>query len=174
MIRENGTKMTTGFVGTPYILHVLSEGGETELAYELLMQEQNPSWLYSVCHGATTMWEHWNSIKEDGSFWSTAMNSFNHYAYGAVFDWIFGVAVGIKPDESDVAYRRINIEPHPSRALGYADGSIKTELGRVRVHWYYKGERVYYEIEIPKGATARVKLPDGTARELCGGVYHFA
>ena len=174
MIRENGTKMTTGFVGTPYILHVLSEGGETELAYELLMQEQNPSWLYSVCHGATTMWEHWNSIKEDGSFWSTSMNSFNHYAYGAVFDWIFGVAVGIKPVESDAAYRRISIEPHPSRALGYADGSIKTALGRVRVHWYYKGERVYYEIEIPDGAVASVKLPDGTVRELCGGVYHFA
>ena len=97
LIRANGNRMTTGFVGTPYLLHTLSENGYTDVAYTLLLQEQNPSWLYSVCHGATTMWEHWNSLKEDGSFWSTDMNSFNHYAYGAVFDWIFGVACGIKP-----------------------------------------------------------------------------
>ena len=95
MIKANDNRMTTGFVGTPYILHVLSDNGYTDLAYELLFQEQNPSWLYSVCHGATTMWEHWNSLKEDGSFWSTDMNSFNHYAYGAVVDWMYGVCAGI-------------------------------------------------------------------------------
>ena len=107
LIRENGNRMTTGFVGTPYILHALSENGRTDVAYELLLQEKNPSWLYSVCHGATTMWEHWNSQKEDGSFWSTKMNSFNHYAYGAVYDWIFGVSSGIKTVEDAPAYKKI-------------------------------------------------------------------
>jgi len=174
MIRENRNKMTTGFVGTPYILHVLSENGEVELAYELLAQEENPSWLYSVCHGATTMWEHWNGIKEDGSFWSADMNSFNHYAYGSVYDWIFGVAVGIKPDEVSVGYRKVNVAPHPSKVLGYADASIDTAYGKIRTHWYYKGERVYYEIEIPDGVTAHLELPDGRCFELERGSYHFA
>lgn len=174
MIRKNDNRMTTGFVGTPYILHVLSDNGETDLAYTLLMQEKNPSWLYSVTHGATTMWEHWNSLKEDGTFWSTDMNSFNHYAYGAVYDWIFGVAVGIKPSETNVAYKAITIEPHPNKVLGFADASIVTRNGKIRVHWYYKGERVYYEFEIPSGVTAKVKLPSGIEKELSGGNYHFA
>ena len=174
LICENGGKMTTGFVGTPYILHALSENGLTNIAYSLLFKEENPSWLYSVNNGATTMWEHWNSLKEDGSFWSTNMNSFNHYAYGAVYDWIFGVAVGIKPDESDVAYKHVNIAPHPTKELGFADASIKTRNGNVRVYWYYKGEKVYYEIEIPSGVTASITLPSGLTKNVSGGTYHFA
>ena len=174
LIKENGGKMSTGFVGTPYILHALTENGRNDVAYELLMKEENPSWLYSVCHGATTMWEHWNSIKEDGSFWSVSMNSFNHYAYGAVFDWIFGAAVGIKPDEAHVGYRHVNIAPHPSKELGFADASIETEYGKVRVHWYYKGDKVYYEISIPEGATATLTLPCGKVAELGAGEHLFA
>ena len=166
--------MTTGFVGTPYILHVLSDHGYTDLAYELLFQEKNPSWLYSVCHGATTMWEHWNSIKEDGSFWSTDMNSFNHYAYGAVYDWIFGVSSGIKPCEDDPAYRKIIIAPHPDKRLGHADASIDSRQGRVRSYWYYKGDQVYYEFEIPSGATAEITLPSGYKTTVGEGIYHFA
>ena len=172
LIRENGNRMTTGFVGTPYLLHTLSENGYTDVAYTLLMQEQNPSWLYSVCHGATTMWEHWNSLKEDGSFWSTHMNSFNHYAYGAVFDWIFGVACGIKTDPDAPAYRHINIAPHPDRCLGFADASIDTAYGTVRVHWYYKeNDRVAYEIDIPQNTTATLTLPGSSPVELQAGSY---
>ncbi len=174
MIKRNGTRMTTGFVGTPYLLHVLSDNGYTHLAYELLLQEKNPSWLYSVCHGATTMWEHWNSQKEDGSFWSTSMNSFNHYAYGAVFDWMFGVGAGIEPLESGAGYRNVRIAPHPSSALGFADASIDTRHGTVRSHWYFKKDIVYYEIEIPKGVTAYLTLPSGHTETLTGGRYHFA
>ena len=174
MIRANGTRMTTGFVGTPYLLHALSENGYTDLAYELLFQEKNPSWLYSVCHGATTMWEHWNSQKEDGSFWSPQMNSFNHYAYGAVLDWIVGVGVGITPVESAPNYREISIAPHPHPALGFADASIQTRSGKVRVHWYYKGNKVYYEIEIPEGTLAHLRLPSGHIATLTSGSYHFA
>ena len=174
LIRENGMCMTTGFVGTPYLLHALSGNGYVDVAYELLFQEKNPSWLYSVTHGATTMWEHWNSIKEDGSFWSTDMNSFNHYAYGAVFDWIFGVACGITPVESAPAYREVNIAPKPDKRLGFVDTSIDTRNGTVRMHWYYKGDVVYYEIEIPSGVTAHLTLPSGYAETLTGGIYHFA
>ena len=173
LIKNNDNRMTTGFVGTPYILHVLSDNGYTDLAYTLLMQEKNPSWLYSVTHGATTMWEHWNSLKEDGSFWSDAMNSFNHYAYGAVYDWIFGVAAGIKPSETDVAYKTVNIKPHPDKVLGFIDASIETRNGKIKVHWYYKGEKVYYEFEIPSGVTAKVTLPSGVEKELSGGTYHL-
>ena len=173
LIRENGNRMTTGFVGTPYLLHALSENGYTDVAYTLLMQEKNPSWLYSVCHGATTMWEHWNSLKEDGSFWSTDMNSFNHYAYGAVFDWIFGVACGISPDAEAPGYRKIRIAPHPDRCLGFVDASIDTRYGTVRVHWYYKGDRVAYEIEIPAGTTAELTLPGKEPVTLPAGSYLF-
>ena len=172
LIRENGDRMTTGFVGTPYLLHALSENGYTDLAYTLLFQEKNPSWLYSVCHGATTMWEHWNSIKEDGSFWSTNMNSFNHYAYGAVFDWIFGVSSGIKP--SAPGYKEVELAPHPDRRLGFADASIDTRSGFIRSRWYYKGDVVYYEFEIPQGVTAHLTLPSGRKETLTGGVYCFA
>ena len=173
LIRANGNRMTTGFVGTPYLLHTLSENGYTDVAYTLLLQEQNPSWLYSVCHGATTMWEHWNSLKEDGSFWSTDMNSFNHYAYGAVFDWIFGVACGIKPCADAPGYEKILIAPHPDRSLGFADASIDTKHGTVRVHWYYKEDRVAYEIEIPAGTAAVLTLPNRSPQTLVAGTYLF-
>jgi alpha-L-rhamnosidase len=174
LIRDFGGRMTTGFVGTPYLLHVLSAHGYTDVAYSLLMQERNPSWLYSVTHGATTMWEHWNSLKEDGSFWSTDMNSFNHYAYGAVFDWIFGVSSGIKPVAADPAYKTVEIAPHPDKCLGWADASIESRNGNVRSYWYYKGETVYYEFDIPAGVTANVTLPSGKQYTLSGGSYRFA
>jgi len=174
LIEENGTRMNTGFVGTPYLLHALSENGYTDIAYRLLMQEKAPSWLYSVCHGATTMWEHWDSIKEDGTFWSTAMNSFNHYAYGAVFDWIFGVACGISPIESGAGYRKVRIAPHPDKSLGFADTSIDTRNGKIRAYWYYKNDRVYYEFELPVGVEAELRLPSGYSAALTEGVYHFS
>ena len=172
LIRERDTHMATGFVGTPYILHALSENGRSDVAYELLFQESAPSWLYSVCHGATTMWEHWNSIKEDGSFWSTDMNSFNHYAYGAVFDWIFGVTAGIKPLKP--AYQEILIAPHPNEKLGFADTSYESRSGLIRSYWYYKGDTVHYEFEIPEGVLAHIELPSGKKYELSGGKYFFA
>ena len=174
LIRENGGLMSTGFVGTPYLLHVLSDNGYTDVAYELLFQEKSPSWLYSVNHGATTMWEHWNSIKEDGSFWSTDMNSFNHYAYGAVFDWIFGVMCGIKPTETAPGYKEVRIAPHPNKRIGFVDTAIETRHGRVAVHWYYKEDTVYYEFTVPQGVTAHITLPSGYTATVGGGIHHFA
>ncbi len=174
LIRKADNHLTTGFVGTPYLLHVLSQNGYADVAYDLLLQESSPSWLYSVNHGATTMWEHWNSQKEDGSFWSTTMNSFNHYAFGAVYDWIFGVAVGIQPVFSAPAYKEITLTPHPHRALGFARASIDSRNGFILSHWYYKGDMVYYEFEIPEGVTAHLQLPSGYTETLTGGIYHFS
>ncbi len=174
LIHSNGDRMSTGFVGTPHLLHALSENGYADLAYTLLTQEKNPSWLFSVNRGATTMWEHWDSIKEDGSFWSDSMNSFNHYAYGAVYDWIFGVASGIKPVAVAPAYKEIELSPHPSRLLGSAEASIDSRNGLIRSYWYYKGDVVYYEFDIPKDVTAHLTLPSGYTETLTGGTYHFA
>jgi alpha-L-rhamnosidase len=117
------------------------------------------------------MWEHWDGVKEDGSFWPNWANSFNHYAYGSVFDWIFGVSCGVKPTAP--AYREISIVPHPTRALGFADASIDSRNGKIRSYWYYKDEKVYYEFEIPAGVTAHLTLPSGRRETLCGGSYRF-
>lgn len=171
LVAENGGRMTTGFVGTPYLLHALSENGRTDLAYSLLLQEKTPSWLYAVNHGATTVWEHWNSQKEDGSFWSTSMNSFNHYAYGAVFDWIFGVAAGIAP--LTAGYAKTRVAPHPDRRLGFAKTAIETRHGRLAVHWYYRDERVVYELTVPADMTVEFVLPSGKTHTLTGGKYLF-
>lgn len=173
MIIDNDCRMTTGFIGTPYILHALSENGYTELAYDLLMQEKSPSWLYSVCHGATTMWEHWDSILEDGSFWDAEMNSFNHYAYGAVYDWIFGVSLGIKPIEEAPGYKKVIISPHPDKRLGFAKASIASRNGEIRVYWKYDADKIRYEVDIPNGVTAELLLPSGRAERLFAGNHSF-
>jgi len=102
------------------------------------------------------------------------MNSFNHYAYGAVYDWIFGKAVGIEPRDDAPAYREITLAPHPDRRLGFADGSIDTAFGTIRSHWYYKDDSVYYEFTIPSGVTAHLTLPSGRTEMLGEGTYHFA
>ena len=172
MIHAADTHLETGFVGTPYLLHALSDNGYAALAYDLLLQTSAPSWLYSVQHGATTMWEHWDSVRADGSFWSSNMNSFNHYAYGAVYDWIFGVAAGIKP--SSPGYQKISLCPHPDQRLGFLNVSLRTRSGMLRTCWYYKGDMVYYEFEVPAGAVAHLRLPSGYTAELTGGCWHFA
>ena len=172
MIHAADTHLETGFVGTPYLLHALSDNGYAALAYDLLLQTSAPSWLYSVQHGATTMWEHWDSVRADGSFWSSNMNSFNHYAYGAVYDWIFGVAAGIKP--SAPGYQKISLCPHPDQRLGFLNVSLRTRSGMLRTCWYYKGDMVYYEFEVPAGAVAHLRLPSGYTAELTGGCWHFA
>ncbi len=134
-LRDCGVKLETGFVGTPYILHVLSEYGYDELAYELLLRREYPSWLYPITKGATTVWEHWDGIMPDGGFWSRDMNSFNHYAYGSVADWIYGVAAGIQVVEDKPGYERIRIAPHPTDRLDWLEASIDTRQGLVSVKW---------------------------------------
>ncbi len=171
MIAENGGRMTTGFLGTPNILHALSENGRTDVAYDLLFQEKAPSWLFSVNHGATTIWEHWDSIREDGTFWSKGMNSFNHYAYGSVYDWIFGVALGVNVDDDGAGYEKITVTPHPDRRLGFAKGFTETRRGKVQVYWRYWGHRVRYEITVPAGTSAKICLPGKEPVFFTDGTY---
>ena len=171
LIAENNGKMTTGFVGTPYILDVLTKEGMVDEAYKLLYRNDNPSWLYSVDHGATTMWEHWNGIKEDGSFWSTDMNSFNHYAYGSVGEWLYGTVCGVKI--VGPGYKEIEIAPIPCKKLGFAQCSIDTVSGTVKSGWYYKGDDVYFDFVIPCGVTAKITLPNGKTEIVRCGSYCY-
>ncbi len=174
LIEENGGLMSTGFVGTPHLLHALSEHGKTQTAFNLLLEERYPSWLYSVNHGATTVWEHWNGIKEDGSFWSWHMNSFNHYAYGAVYDWMFGVMVGIDIPEGGEGYSKIIYKPHTDARIGYAEASVDTDRGTVCASWrYIDGGRIRYELTVPDGTEALVKIKNLPERTVRGGKFVF-
>ena len=173
MIRENDGCMTTGFVGTPYILQVLTANGYEQEAYDLLLQEKNPSWLFSVNHGATTMWEHWDSVNDEGEFWSTNMNSFNHYAYGSVYEWIFGTALGVRILDDGAGYRHISIAPHPDRRLGYATASVDSRTGLISSSWRYMDDVIRYEFEIPQGCVAELTLPGKAPVTLKAGNYLF-
>ena len=150
LIIRDGTVLKTGFVGTPYLLHVLSDYGHAGLAYQLLLREKYPSWLYPVSRGATTIWEHWDGLMENGEFWSPDMNSFNHYAYGSVIDWIYEKAAGIRPAEGHPGFSHAQIAPIPAKELGFLRASIKTRHGLISSYWIYEDENtVRYEIKVP-------------------------
>ena len=170
MIIENDTRLKTGFVGTPFLLHALSQNGYAELAYELLLQEKFPSWLYSVKQGATTIWEHWDGKNEKGEFWSRDMNSFNHYAYGSVADWVYEVACGIHTVESAPGFERVLISPMPTKRLAHLSAKLQTRHGTIISKWYNEGEKTHYEITTHVPATIII---DGKAYEKEAGTYHF-
>ncbi len=158
MIVRDGCQMRTGFVGTPYILHVLTDYGHADLAYSLLLRKEYPSWLYAVGKGATTIWEHWDGVMEDGSFWSTDMNSFNHYAYGSVADWIYEKAAGIQTVEEAPGFERAVIAPHPDDRLEWLAASINTRHGIISSKWIHTDDGVRYEIETE--VPARIVIGD--------------
>ena len=156
MVRSNGNKLTTGFLGTPYIMEALSENGYTDVAYSLLLQEEYPSWLFSVNMGATTVWEHWDSLKADGSMWSTRMNSFNHYAYGCVGAWMYETVCGIRIDEDLPGFERVIICPKPDERLRWARASVDTRFGTIKSGWTYTDGEIVYEFELPVPALVEI------------------
>lgn len=158
LIRECHTKLTTGFLGTPYLLHALSENNKTKIAYDLLFQEDFPSWLYSINKGATTMWEHYDGIKKDGSIIHPNMNSFNHYAYGSIFDWMFENCAGIKVVKP--GYKQIIIEPKVDKRLGFVNCYYDSKFGRIVSNWMIKDNNISFEIIVPKGIKAKIILPN--------------
>ncbi len=170
MIHADGDKLQTGFVGTPYLLHALSDNGYADLAYTLLLRRDFPSWLYPVTRGATTMWEHWDGIKPDGTFWPVDMNSFNHYAYGAVGDWMYGVMAGIQPVEEAPGYAHVRIAPIPTDRIDSISASLESPHGLIRSGWHHEGDRVIYQITTPVPATL---ILDGVSRELAPGSYEI-
>ena len=147
MVKADGVQLRTGFVGTPYILHVLSQYGHADLAWSLVLRREYPGWLYPVTKGATTIWEHWDGIKPDGSFWSKDMNSFNHYSYGAVADWVFEQAAGIRHAEDKPGFEELIYAPHPDARLGWLQARLDTRHGTVSALWVCQEDGIRYELE---------------------------
>ena len=173
-IASHGDCLQTGFLGTSILMDTLSENGMTDVAYTLLLQHKNPSWLYSVDQGATTVWERWNSYTKKDGFGPSDMNSFNHYAYGAVLAWMYRTMAGIAADPSCPGFRRIVMAPRPDRRVGHVTAEYKSAAGLVKSAWRYEGEKWIWEFTIPEGAVAAVSLPDGTpARDYAAGTYRI-
>ena len=171
LIEEKGDTLTTGFIGTPYLLDTLTEIGCVDKAYTLLLQEKFPSWLYSVNMGSTTIWEHWDGINDKGEVWSSSMNSFNHYSYGAVAAWMYRTVCGIKYDENSPAYKHFKIEPIPDVRLGSARATLKTKHGDIVSSWSYEAcGRIKYSFVIPNGTSAEVTI-GGFTENLPAGEY---
>ncbi len=150
--------LTTGFVGTAYLLHALSLAGRDDLAVSLLLRTEYPSWLYPVTKGATTVWERWNGIHPDGHFANKKMNSFNHYAYGAVFDWIFSRLAGINPCEEAPGYRHIRFTPMPDARVAWLNCSKQTAYGEVKSAYRLQDGIWHFVFTVPEGCTAEAEL----------------
>lgn len=176
-LRENfaahGNCLQTGFLGTSILMPVLTENGMSDIAWELLFQRKNPSWLYSVDNGATTIWERWNSYMKDSGMGPQGMNSFNHYAYGVVCEWLWETAAGIASDPSAPGFRHIVMKPVPDRRLGYLKAEYDSAAGLIKSSWRYEGDSWIWEFTIPEGATASVTLPGQTeSEEYTAGSYN--
>lgn len=178
-ITRYGNHLTTGFLGTPYLCHALSRFGYADVAYKLLLQESYPSWLYPIKMGATTIWERWDGIKPDGSFETPTMNSYNHYAYGAIGDWMYRVTSGIDTDPDGPGYKKIIIKPTVGGKLTYANASYETPYGKLTSNWKILGDTFYLDVEIPANTTATVYVPDAREKDgykieqIGSGIYHF-
>ena len=175
-LRENfaahGNCLQTGFLGTSILMPTLTENGMTDVAYELLFQRKNPSWLYSIDNGATTIWERWNSYMIEHGMGPRGMNSFNHYAYGCVCEWLWETAAGISADPTAPGFKRIIMKPVPDKRLGFVDAVYNSAAGQIKSNWRYEGDKCIWNFTIPKGAEARVTLPGKTeSKEYKAGSY---
>ncbi len=180
---RRGWHMSTGFVGTSYVPHILENGGRLDVAYKLLEQKSWPSWLYAVTQGATTIWERWDGWTEEKGFQDAGMNSFNHYAYGAVGEWLYSSVAGIEIGEP--GYKKILLQPRPGGTLTYAKASLETLYGRVSSDWKIEGNTFVWVATIPPNTSASVTLPPevqdpklegnscSSKLELPSGTYQF-
>jgi alpha-L-rhamnosidase len=158
-IKSYNNHLTTGFLGTPYLCHVLTRFGYTDMAYSLLLQEKYPSWLYPVKMGATTIWERWDGIKPDGSFQTPSMNSYNHYAYGAIGDWMYRVMTGLDTYEDGVGYKHSRIKPYIGGGFTQASASLQTYYGKLSSSWKIDGDKTIFDFVIPANTTTTIYLP---------------
>jgi alpha-L-rhamnosidase len=200
-IKSYDNHLTTGFLGTPYLCEVLTRFGYDSVAYKLLLQDTYPSWLYPVKMGATTIWERWDGEKPDSTFETPSMNSFNHYAYGAIGDWMYRKMVGLDTYEDGVGYKHIRIKPHIGGGFTFASASLDTYYGKVSNSWKVANDSLIMDVVIPANTTATVYIPAKDANsvkesgqvlsqikglkvigkddnyvvvEVGSGVYHFA
>ncbi|WP_275410591.1 alpha-L-rhamnosidase C-terminal domain-containing protein, partial [Actinoplanes nipponensis] len=161
LVRTAGFRISTGFVGTPLMTDALTDAGEPELAYRLLLQTGCPSWLYAVTMGATTVWERWDSMLPDGSINPGEMTSFNHYALGAVADWLHRRVAGLAA--AAPGYRRLLVRPVPGAALTSASARHLTPYGEAAVSWRRADGRLRLTVTVPVGAEAEVHVPGAAA-----------
>ena len=153
-------------MGTPLLCKTLSAIGRDDLAFMLLNSKKYPSWLYPVLQGATTIWERWDGQKPDGSFQDVGMNSFNHYAYGAIGEWLYRHVAGIDIDPNHPGYKHILLAPHPGGGLKNANAEINTLYGKVVSSWKFENEDFVYEVVIPANTSATVTLPFAKAEQV--------
>jgi alpha-L-rhamnosidase len=186
-IERRDMHLSTGFVGAPYLPHVLSNNGQIDTAYALLFQKSWPSWLYAVTQGATTIWERWDGWTEENGFQDPRMNSFNHYAYGSIGAWLYRVVTGIEIDPTQSGYKHIILRPQPGGGLTQATGKLKTLYGELVSQWKLIDDVFEWTVVIPPNTRATVHLPlkegstvslDGQAlrgavHEVEAGEYHF-
>jgi alpha-L-rhamnosidase len=168
-VRSRG-HLTTGFVGTPYLCHVLSRYGYLDVAYALLNRKEYPSWLYPVTQGATTIWERWDGQKPDGSFQDAGMNSFNHYAYGAIGEWMYRVVAGLEIDPDEPGYRHVLIQPQPGGGISSASARLDTPFGEAASAWTLLDEdRLQVAATVPPNARGTVRLPNAALADVTEG-----
>ena len=169
---DHGGCLQTGFLGTSILMQTLTENGMADIAWNLLFQRKNPSWLYSVDNGATTIWERWNSYTIESGMGPKGMNSFNHYAYGCVCEWIWETAAGIASDPASPGFKHIIMKPIPDKRLGSMDASFRSAAGLIKSAWHYEGDTWVWTFTIPAGATATVTLPGSAeSKDYAAGTY---
>lgn len=187
-IERRGMHLSTGFVGAPYLPHVLSGNGKLDAAYALLNQKTWPSWLFAVTQGATTIWERWDGWTEEHGFQNPEMNSFNHYAYGSIGAWMYNTIAGIEVDLAQPGYKHSIIRPQPGGGLTHASGKLKTLYGTLESSWEFKQGKFKLRVVVPPNTSATVQLPikdgakltlngkvtTGTVHDLPAGTYEFA
>jgi alpha-L-rhamnosidase len=151
--------LTTGFLGTPALTRMLSDNGYEDVAYALLLRERYPSWLYEVKQGATTIWERWDGVRPDSTFQEASMNSLNHYAYGAVGDWMYRVVAGLNDDPAEPGYKHVIIRPRPGPGFTFAKATLVTPYGEAASGWRLDGDRLIVTARVPANSHATVILP---------------
>jgi len=158
-ITKRGDMLTTGFVGTSYLPFVLSKHNRMDVAYKLLFQKKWPSWLYAVTQGATTIWERWDGWTQDKGFQDAGMNSFNHYAYGAIGSWMYAVVAGLDVHPDAPGYKKLLIRPRPGGGLTKARAKLHTMYGEAESSWKIKGKTFELKVLVPANTSAQVVLP---------------
>ena len=165
-IESRGMHLSTGFVGTPYLNHVLTRFGRADLAYALLTQKTFPSWLFPITHGATTMWERWDGWTPEQGFNDAGMNSYNHYAYGAVGDWMYSTIAGIDIGPEKPGYKHIQLHPTPGDGITHARAKLRSVYGEIQSRWRIEGSMLQLDVTIPPNTTATLTLPTSDATAI--------
>ena len=166
-IIKNGNRLTTGFIGVSYLLPVLCKYGYTDTAFKLLEQTEYPSWLYPVLQGATTIWERWNSYTKESGFGNAGMNSFNHYSYGSVTEWMYSYMLGIGCDENSPAFKNFILRPTAGGTLTSVKGSYESMYGVIKSEWKSEGGVISaYKCTVPANTAATLYLPAKSAASV--------